>query len=42
MSLDTRRPDHPPKSTLYFTNSDLEDVFSHENALVVIFVVIAG
>jgi len=28
--LDTRIPDHPPKPTLYFVGSDLEDVFPHE------------
>jgi len=42
MSLDTRRPDHPPKPTPCFMNSDLEDLFPHEDDLVVIFVVIVG
>jgi len=36
MSLDTRRPDHPPELTLCFTSSDLEDVFPHEDDPMVI------
>jgi len=42
MSLEARRPDHPPEPSLYFTSSDLEDVVSHENNLVVISVVTVG
>jgi len=29
MSLEARRPDHPPEPTLYFMSSDLEDMVSH-------------
>ena len=42
MSLDTRRSDRPTEPSLYFTGSDHEDVFPHEDDLVVIFVVTVG
>jgi len=42
MSLDTRRYDRPVEPSLYFTSSNLEDVFPHENDPVVIFVVTVG
>ena len=42
MSLEARRLNQPPKPTLCFTSSDLEDVISHEDDPVVIFVVTVG
>jgi len=42
MSLEARRPDHTPESDLCFTSSDLEDVFPHNNDLLVVSVVIVG
>jgi len=40
MSLEASIPDYPPEPDLYFTRSNLEDVVSHEDDPVVIFVVI--
>jgi len=40
-TVDTRRPDHPPEPTLYFTSSNLEDVLPHKDDPVVISVVTA-
>jgi len=42
MSLEARRPDHPPESTLCFTSYDLEDVVPHEDDSMVIFVITIG
>ena len=42
MSLNARRSDRPVEPSLYFTSSDLKDVFPHEDDLVVIFVVTLG
>ena len=42
MTVEARRPDHPPEPTFCFTSSDLEDMVPHEDDLVVIFVVTAG
>ena len=39
MSLDTRRSDRSTKSSLCFTNSDLEDMFPHKDDPVVIYVI---
>jgi len=36
MTMEVRRPDHPPETTLYFTCSYLEDVVPHEDDPVVI------
>jgi len=41
-SLKAMRFDHPPKPDLSFTSSDLEDVVSHEDDLVVISIVTVG
>jgi len=38
MSLEVRRPDHPPDPALYFMSSDREDVVPHEDDPVMIFV----
>jgi len=40
MIVEARRPNHPPKPTLCFTSSDLEDVVPHEDYLVVLSVLI--
>jgi len=42
MSLEVRRPDHPPEPILYCSSSDLEDVVPHENDPMVISVVTMG
>jgi len=42
ISLDVRRFEHSAELSLCFTNSDLEDVFSHEDDPVVIFVITVG
>jgi len=42
MSLEARRPDHPPELTLCSTSSNLEDVVPHDNDLGVISVVTVG
>jgi len=42
VTVEARRPDQPPKLDLYFTSSDLEDVISHEDDPVVIFIIIVG
>ena len=42
MTVEARRPDHPPKPAHCFTSSDLEDVVPHEDDLVVISVVTVG
>jgi len=42
MSLDARRPDHPPERDFCFTSSDLEDVVPHEDDPVVISFVTMG
>jgi len=42
MSLEERRPDHPPEPILCFTSSNLEDVVPHEDDPLVIFVVTVG
>jgi len=42
MVVEARRPDQSAEPALCFTSSDLEDVVSHEDDLVVIFVVTVG
>jgi len=42
MSLEARKPDHPPEPTLCFTSSNLEDVVPHEDDPVMISVVTVG
>jgi len=42
MSLEARRPDHPPEPTLCFTISNRDVVVPHENDPMVISIVTAG
>jgi len=42
ITVEVRRPDHPPKPALCFTSPDLEDVVPHEDDLVVISVATIG
>jgi len=42
MSMEARRPDHPPEPTLCFTSSNLEDVVPHEDDPMVISVVMGS
>jgi len=42
MTVEVRRPDHPPELTLCFTSSDLENMVPHKDDPVVIFDVTVG